>query len=145
MPLKTLRIITISITGRDEARLDDIRIWAHEAGITDLSKIGYNYLVTKKGIVQVGRPVQDGFIEIVLHGKRQFTGKQMRALNEFIQCLKDVYSFKGAKLKLFKMFRREDFMTPPFPDIEVEYSADPLMITEGTKRNRRVGKIARKK
>ena len=114
--------ITISITGTEERRLNDIRLWAMDRGTDDLAILPFNYFINKQGSVQVGSNIKNGYIEIVLHGRENFTAKQMRALHELMQKIREKFDTSESLLKLFKIFKRSDFMEPPFEGLEIIWS-----------------------
>lgn len=114
--------ITISITGSEERRLNDIRPWAMDRGTDDLAILPFNYFINKQGSVQVGSNIKNGYIEIVLHGRENFTAKQMRALHELMQKIREKFDTSESLLKLFKIFKRSDFMKPPFEGLEIIWS-----------------------
>ncbi len=78
--------------------IDTIREWhVKERGWSD---IGYHYVITQDGSVQLGRPIErsgahvrgqnDNSIGICLTGKKFFTCKQFESLRQLISNLKSI-------------------------------------------------------
>jgi|TARA_Y100000034_G_C6868883_1_gene396367 hypothetical protein len=103
-PKREVNKVFLHCSASDRERHSDvsvIRRWHLDRGWND---VGYHFFITRSGIVQTGRPLNDvpaaqhghnkGSIAICVHGDNQFADEQLNALKSLCMAIRAAYGDK---------------------------------------------------